>query len=979
MTELAGDASTCCFSMLTIQILDGAETFFRPLEPRPGGVTLGSSPDADIRLREPGVAPLHARIEPIESSDGEHYKIVDLAAEHDAETKVNGEPVIQWRLSLGDRIELGPAVVVVGKRVTRPATARDVLQPIAPRSRRNTRQPKDNSMRNVVIGALGVGLLICVVVFGFGGSDRLPDYANEIHRHASRGDFDQARRFLSLLRREWVESSEERAARVDPIADSVDALERAVNEGRDRLLEEGVAKRRSEQVAELKAIRDAGPKSIEGRAAHILLSRVDEIRTEISPERIAAYRARQDAARDGTGQPDPVPGNGGGAAADAGHTEDSLAAARAEHERGESQQALARIERALPGAAESVAAELRTLRDQIRSQLENGASLLVARARSLASSNRRKDLNQAIDLLAGRADEYPVGGGGEMIGAELLRLRTELNRAEDSVATIRPGATADEVARILGVDEVLDAARVAQEHGEYRTAKTLLDTLHGELASHGVEATGEIQRLSGDVALLAALEGHLATAAADAELRLDRREGGDQAALVTDASGRLRDASGTPPQWSEIAPSALHVFLGSSDASPEAVLGAAVLAYSSGDRKQAEEMLRPLALKKSVESVLHGVIARGRGDVLVDDRGYRLVKGEFISVREIEQRKAAELIEKRIAAALRRDAAARAAVLEEILGEGPEVLDTTVFALRRQLTELVGEVESHRFKRSWEKVAGLRAELDRRREYALELIFDEKKYFYPFRPPAVSGTLAAEYNRVQNEIDQRVASVRELWEREDKPRRVPRPLLDTIERIDWIANALRDFGETADTALERIEWVRTLPADGKLSLRNFCYTKAERTQLDLYERVLALNAVIAAPLPRAESELQQITNDYRILLGRRPLALNAKLVIAAREHAQEMSKLGYFSHFSPTPGRKSPYDRMRNAGYNAGVAENIAKHPSGQSAHNGWCHSSGHHRNMLMSGHTEFAAGNDGNLWVEVFGSGSEYREHEKF
>ena len=91
--------------------------------------------------------------------------------------------------------------------------------------------------------------------------------------------------------------------------------------------------------------------------------------------------------------------------------------------------------------------------------------------------------------------------------------------------------------------------------------------------------------------------------------------------------------------------------------------------------------------------------------------------------------------------------------------------------------------------------------------------------------------------------------------------------------------------------------------------------------------------------------------------------------------AEEMSKLGYFAHQSPTPGRTTPYDRMRLAGYDKGASENIALVDGAQGAHDAWSQSSGHHRNLLDPGHHEAGIGNDGRYWVQNFGRGTVYLE----
>ncbi|HLQ39038.1 MAG TPA: CAP domain-containing protein, partial [Planctomycetota bacterium] len=128
-----------------------------------------------------------------------------------------------------------------------------------------------------------------------------------------------------------------------------------------------------------------------------------------------------------------------------------------------------------------------------------------------------------------------------------------------------------------------------------------------------------------------------------------------------------------------------------------------------------------------------------------------------------------------------------------------------------------------------------------------------------------------------------------------------------------------------------------------------------------------------------EREQLHVTNAYRAMFRHRPLAVNLKLHTSARGHAEEMSKLGYFAHFSPTPGRRTPFDRMKLAGYESGVSENIALNDSAPAAHDAWCHSSGHHRNLLNAQHTEFGIGALGRYWVQNFGQGREYEADPAF
>jgi uncharacterized protein YkwD len=86
-------------------------------------------------------------------------------------------------------------------------------------------------------------------------------------------------------------------------------------------------------------------------------------------------------------------------------------------------------------------------------------------------------------------------------------------------------------------------------------------------------------------------------------------------------------------------------------------------------------------------------------------------------------------------------------------------------------------------------------------------------------------------------------------------------------------------------------------------------------------------AVASSVYPEAiEQKLLARINDLRVSKKLKPLASDERLLAAARGHSEEMAKLGYFSHSSPTAGRETFTDRLKLAGA-AGVGysgENIA-------------------------------------------------------
>jgi uncharacterized protein YkwD len=114
-----------------------------------------------------------------------------------------------------------------------------------------------------------------------------------------------------------------------------------------------------------------------------------------------------------------------------------------------------------------------------------------------------------------------------------------------------------------------------------------------------------------------------------------------------------------------------------------------------------------------------------------------------------------------------------------------------------------------------------------------------------------------------------------------------------------------------------------------------------------------------------------ILNEYRESLGRLPLEIDPRLMQSARRHSKEMSDLSYFSHESPTPGLKSPGDRMSAAGYSGGgFGENIASGPrDGERVFWMWFDSPGHHKNMIAP-HDCVGIGRWDRYWTQNFGTG---------
>lgn len=98
-----------------------------------------------------------------------------------------------------------------------------------------------------------------------------------------------------------------------------------------------------------------------------------------------------------------------------------------------------------------------------------------------------------------------------------------------------------------------------------------------------------------------------------------------------------------------------------------------------------------------------------------------------------------------------------------------------------------------------------------------------------------------------------------------------------------------------------------------------------------------------------------------------PLALDARLVVAAQAHADDMHAHGRMSHTGSDGS--DPGERIARTGYAAaGWGENVAAgYPSVDAVMAGWLGSDGHCANLMSPGFTAFGGGESGRYWAQVF------------
>ncbi|MEM9380996.1 MAG: CAP domain-containing protein, partial [Planctomycetota bacterium] len=294
-----------------------------------------------------------------------------------------------------------------------------------------------------------------------------------------------------------------------------------------------------------------------------------------------------------------------------------------------------------------------------------------------------------------------------------------------------------------------------------------------------------------------------------------------------------------------------------------------------------------------------------------------------------------------------------------------------------------------------ERLAKVRKELDAARAAVLEIVEDSERYFTPYKVPEVSPDKAAEYIQVQREIDDLKRVVAGVWD-EKKKAKLPKGFRAALEDLAW-TNALQNDRKTTPSMRRRRkrpeptplpdglpEWILGVDASlDRVTLREFAWTAEERDALAHSRRVMEFNEARMTRAMKAKKELTEaqrpskseieqvrITNEYRLMLGRRALAWDPRLQAATDHHSRYQSKWGVLSHYEEKDADN--YDlgkRTKRAGYKHGRGENCSMgraDPKG--THEAWCSSAGHHRNLVAAGHTEMASAVAGNYWTQNFG-----------
>jgi len=567
--------------------------------------------------------------------------------------------------------------------------------------------------------------------------------------------------------------------------------------------------------------------------------------------------------------------------------------------------------------------------------------------------------------------------------AKALLDRAAAAFAERLVARVEPDPSAPPAATSRAARESAAPAELAAragalaEQGELAAARDLLESA---LALARPGAAREVL----------AARAYALGQRIDLRTALARAEAADPAPFaaqgISHVDARGASIEGAAVAWDRVPVQTLRRLAEACELGERARVGCVLEGLARGEERGLEELAGLVEEGLVGRREAFGLLAHLRGEELPEG-GYRFVAGAWVSAPELDrQRVAGE------AAALSRELVRasedeRDALLERFLAlvdENPHLVAEVADAVEARWERAAAFLTKGATLRQLEHLAEVRADLDAAREHALELIFDEETYFYPYTNPPVPSDKASLYPGVQREVEKRVGAVRELW---DHGRRVafPRQFRAALRELAWASSYQGELGLELELFPGIPDFIDGVdPARDSADLRSFAWDAAERRALAYDRAVRARNAELwkaAQAKPErvasvAERDQVRITNDYRALLGRRALAWNPLVQEAAKGHSSYMADTGRFGHFEEAAERRTPYARMLLAGYAGGVSENCAAGSAGaEAAHAQWLRSSGHHRNILSPGHREMASGSAGSYWTQNFGVGTQFEE----
>lgn len=168
------------------------------------------------------------------------------------------------------------------------------------------------------------------------------------------------------------------------------------------------------------------------------------------------------------------------------------------------------------------------------------------------------------------------------------------------------------------------------------------------------------------------------------------------------------------------------------------------------------------------------------------------------------------------------------------------------------------------------------------------------------------------------------------------------------------------------TEVERIVADENVSASDK-SRRIGTLADKERVALRDCKVVERFNTLVGKLISPQERVAVQRTNDYRNSCKLHSLWIDLRLCDAARDHSRDMTRGGWFSHYSRYWSKRTPWQRANNFGTSCS-GENIAGVGDGSYAVTMWIKSGRHRRNMIGN-HSRMGIGGDSRNMTQMFGN----------
>jgi uncharacterized protein YkwD/pSer/pThr/pTyr-binding forkhead associated (FHA) protein len=891
---------------LLVSVPDGAERTV-PLAAK--AVSVGRADDCDVVLSEGKASRKHCRVEP----KGDGWRVVDEGSSNG--TWLGGKPVLAARLKPGDEIEIGDTVI----------TFVDESVAAAPREPRRPR-PKKKSTSWSILFIPAIALAAALYAKSSIEKSQTAEASAALTRYA-KAEIERA----AIAKNAEAGSEGLRAARstLDNLPNSADALaliDASILGPKSKADDEASKPRNDDWRAALDAFdadKTASPAERRSRLADLVERHFDDA--------VAVKPIREHLLAELTSAGDRVRLD----------REQTFADADAAAAEGRFGRAISLwtswIARAQSISAEddgAIAKRLADIIEKSRAAAQQAADQFE-RARKEGRGQAAQDaLDAAIDRLRGTGFDTWLAARGGAAGATTTR--------QPGGPKTGPTAPDDPAAIALAnVKRIVAAGEELARQRKFVEAASKIDEAAAAAADAGTKS--EIALRAGDLRNEAAfLEKLLGWVAADTKkfspLKLGDHLVRVSAASATDVSILDKDGNPEPHAVADLPSSAFAQFVEKAGLDKSDYVAAAVFLHDLGEEDGYQKWMRAALAVDEMRMAASQVHARCTGHAMPVE-GFMPHPDDGRTIVTFEEYK-------RIKNAVK------------------------IAALRADLLKIVVNVEKSKQAKQVEGIRKTYAKLEEARKFALDLIFDEVKYFYPYRDRM------KEYAPVQREVDDRVKAVRDVWEEKGEAKiRTDAAMQKNLEDAEKLVTEIQFFAGDPSDLVARIDAVR-IYLGHDLTVQTFFQNQGELDLLVYNDKIMKkYNPSVKGPT-EPEREQVRITNEYRMMFGhRRALRIHPFLVNSARGHSEDMVKGGFFDHFDKiNPGKYSPEDRMKLAGYQMiGGSENIyAGGGSPESAHEGWIHSSGHHRNILTPAWVEMGSGNFGRDWTQNFGFRSE-------